>query len=113
MIELSSGSMRTNISDKLTDERFAKMSKAFEEEQYQLKKSISTIKKTLSKHENEKLNIKRFMDRVKKYTQLETLIVEIVNELIEKIVIHKPEWTKRNRILTIDIYYSFIGIVKN
>ncbi|MCB5955904.1 DUF4368 domain-containing protein [Enterococcus sp. CWB-B31] len=50
------------------------------------------------------------MDRVKKYTQLEALNVESVNELLDKNVIHKPEGTKRNRILTIDI---FIGNLKD
>ena len=49
------------------------------------------------------------MARISKYTELPELTVEIVNELIDKIVIHKPTCTKRNRIIQIDIYYNFIG----
>ena len=42
-----------------------------------------------------------------------TITVEIVNELIDKIVIHKPTGTKRNCIIQIDIYYNFIGKLNN
>ncbi|HEM5148706.1 TPA: DUF4368 domain-containing protein, partial [Streptococcus suis] len=49
------------------------------------------------------------MTRISKYTQVLELTVEMVNELINKIVIHKPTSTKRNRIIQIDIYYNFIG----
>ena len=55
------------------------------------------------------MNISKFMTRISKYTELPKLTVEIVNELIDKIVIHKPTGTKRNRIIQIDIYYNFIG----
>ena len=33
--------------------------------------------------------------------------------MIDKIVIHKPTGTKRNRIIQIDIYYNFIGKLNN
>ena len=53
------------------------------------------------------------MARISKYTELPKLTVEIVNELIDKIVIQKPTGTKRNRIIKIDIYYNFIGKLNN
>lgn len=53
------------------------------------------------------------MTRISKYTQVLELTVEMVNELINKIVIHKPTSTKRNRIILIDIYYNFIGKLNN
>ena len=53
------------------------------------------------------------MARISKYTELSKLTVEIVNELIDKIVIQKPTGTKRNRIIQIDFYYNFIGKLNN
>ncbi|MCY7019543.1 DUF4368 domain-containing protein [Streptococcus sanguinis] len=53
------------------------------------------------------------MARISKYTELPELSVEIVNDLIDKIVIQKPTGTKRNRIIQIDICYNFIGKVNN
>ena len=53
------------------------------------------------------------MAKISKYTQVLELTVEMVNELIDKIMIQKPTGTNRNRIIQIDIYYNFIGKLNN
>lgn len=93
-----------------------KLSQSYEEEQKQLQTSISDLTEKLAKQQEDSLNISKFMARISKYTELPELTVEIVNELIDKIdkiVIHKPTGTKRNRIIQIDIYYNFIGKLNN
>ena len=102
-----------NLLGKISDERFVKLSQAYEEEQKQLQTSISDLTNKLTKQQEDSLNISKFMTRISKYTELPELTVEIVNELIDKIVIHKPTGTKRNRIIQIDIYYNFIGKLNN
>ena len=102
-----------NLLGKISDERFVKLSQSYEEEQKQLQTSISDLTEKLAKQQEDSLNISKFMARVSKYTELPELTVEIVNELIDKIVIHKPTGTKRNRIIQIDIYYNFIGRLNN
>ena len=102
-----------NLLGKISDERFVKLSRSYEEEQKQLQTSISDLTEKLAKQQEDSLNISKFMARISKYTKLPELTVEIVNELIDKIVIHKPTGTKRNRIIQIDIYYNFIGKLNN
>ena len=102
-----------NLLGKISDERFVKLSQSYEEEQKQLQASISDLTEKLTKQQEDSLNISKFMTRILKYTELPELTVEIVNELIDKIVIHKPTGTKRNRIIQIDIYYNFIGRLNN
>ena len=102
-----------NLLGKISDERFVKLSQSYEEEQKQLQTSISDLTEKLTKQQEDSLNISKFMARILKYTELPELTVEIVNELIDKIVIHKPTGTKRNRIIQIDIYYNFIGKLNN
>ena len=102
-----------NLLGKISDERFVKLSQSYEEEQKQLQTSISDLTEKLAKQQEGNLNISKFMARISKYTKLPELTVEIVNELIDKIVIHKPTGTKRNRIIQIDIYYNFIGKLNN
>lgn len=102
-----------NLLGKISDERFVKLSQSYEEEQKQLQTSISDLTEKLAKQQEDSLNISKFMARISKYTELPKLTVEIVNELIDKIVIHKPIGTKRNRIIQIDIYYNFIGKLNN
>ncbi len=102
-----------NLLGKISDERFVKLSQSYEEEQRQLQTSISDLTEKLAKQQEDNLNISKFMTRILKYTELPELTVEIVNELIDKIIIHKPTGTKRNRIIQIDIYYNFIGKLNN
>lgn len=102
-----------NLLGKISDERFVKLSQSYEEEQKQLQTSISDLTEKLAKQQEDSLNISKFMARISKYTELPKLTVEIVNELIDKIVIQKPTGTKRNRIIQIDIYYNFIGKLNN
>lgn len=102
-----------NLLGKISDERFVKLSQSYEEEQEQLQTSISDLTEKLTQQQEDSLNISKFMARISKYTELPELTVEIVNELIDKIVIHKPTGTKRNRIIQIDIYYNFIGKLNN
>ena len=102
-----------NLLGKISDERFVKLSQSYEEEQKQLQTSISDLTEKLTKQQEDSLNISKFMARISKYTKLPELTVEIVNELIDKIVIHKLTGTKRNRIIQIDIYYNFIGKLNN
>ena len=102
-----------NLLGKISDERFVKLSQSYEEEQQQLQTSISDLTEKLAKQQEDNLNISKFMTRILKYTELPELTVEIVNELIDKIEIHKPTGTKRNRIIQIDIYYNFIGKLNN
>ena len=102
-----------NLLGKISDERFVKLSQSYEEEQKQLQTSISDLTEKIAKQQEDSLNISKFMTRILKYTELPELTVEIVNELIDKIVIHKPTGTKRNRIIQIDIYYNFIGKLNN
>lgn len=102
-----------NLLGKISDERFVKLSQTYEEEQKQLQTSISDLTEKLAKQQEDSLNISKFMTRISKYTQVSELTVEMVNELIDKIVIHRPTGTKRNRIIQIDIYYNFIGKLNN
>lgn len=78
-----------------------------------LQTSISDLTKKLAKQQEDSSNISKFMTRISKYTQVSELTVEMINELIDKIVIHKLTGTKRNRIIQIDIYYNFIGKLNN
>ena len=102
-----------NLLGKISNERFVKLSQSYEEEQKQLQASISDLTEKLAQQQEDSLNISKFMARISKYTELPELTVEIVNELIDKIVIQKPTGTKRNRIIQVDIYYNFVGKLNN
>jgi len=93
----------------LTDERFAKMSTTYEQEQQQLESSTAELRKTVEAGEQQKINIKSFLKLVKSYTEPEQLTPEILHMFVEKIVIHAPDYSSGHRTQQIDIYYNFVG----
>lgn len=98
-----------NLLGKISDERFNTLSKSYEAEQAELKQLVQQLESQLKKATTNERNIERFIGKIRSYTHIESLSVALVNELIDKIVIHKPIGTGRNRTIEIDIYYNFIG----
>lgn len=70
---------------------------------------IDELETRLSKQKEDVKNVEKFLEIVRKYTTLESLTPSIVNELIDRIEIHKPDKSTGKRIQQIDIYYRFVG----
>ena len=100
-----------NISGKITDERFATLSMNYEKEQKDLKEKISKLNTTLDKFSQIEVDLKAFIDKVRKYTKIKELTPEIVNELIDKIYIYEKVKIGGNKHQQIDIHYAGVGII--
>ena len=100
-----------NLSGKLSDERFRRLSYNYDKEQQELKQKIEQLKEKLNTTENKSENLNQFLINVKKYTEIKELSIEILNELIEKIVIHQYKKINKKYEQTIDIYYRGVGII--
>lgn len=98
-----------NVSGKLTDERFAKMSATYEKEQKELETSTAEMWKQVEACEQQAVNVKSFLKLVKSYTEPQRLTAEILHMFIENIVVHDGDWSSGHRIQQIDIYYNFVG----
>lgn len=99
-----------NISGKLSDERFMKLSKGYEEEQHTLQKEQTSLEKELQKEEKQSVDVKQFLSVVRKYTNLTELTPEIVHEFIDKIIVHAPDKSSGKRLQEIEIIYNHIGV---
>lgn len=100
-----------NASGKLSDERFMMITKRFDDEQIALKKKISALKAEIDAEERHKHSAATFLRTVKKYTDIQELTPLILNELVEKIVVHHAQGRGKNRTQQLDIHYNFIGIL--
>ena len=98
-----------NIVGKLSDERFMKMSKVYEEEQRTLQAEADTIQNELQQEEKKSVDVKRFLAIVKKYTNLTELTPEILREFVDKIIVHAPDKSSGRRLQEIEIIYNHIG----
>ena len=54
-------------------------------------------------------NVERFLTLAKKYTDFSELTTPMINEFIEKIIVHAPEKVDGDRTQEVDIYLKFIG----
>lgn len=100
-----------NASGKISDERFSKMSAAYEAEQAELSRTISEYSSALTEQTNQAQNAKKFLNIVKKYSRITELTPQILREFIEKIVVHAPDKSSGQRVVQIDIHYNFIGTI--
>ena len=98
-----------NLSGKLSDSRFSKMSADYEKEQQELESDYAELKKTVDAFEEKDLNIKSFLKCVRKYTEPCELTPDILHELVEKIIVYAPDKSSGHRTQQIDIYYNFVG----
>lgn len=98
-----------NIIGKLSDERFMKMSKGYEDEQHTLQAEADEIQNELQQEEKKSVDVKRFLAIVKKYTDLTELTPEILREFIDKIIVHAPDKSSGRRLQEIEIIYNHIG----
>ena len=100
-----------NVSGKITDEMFSNFSTNYTNEQKDLKEKIEILNKSISTTEQKEIAITSFVDKVKKYTEVKELTPEIINELIDKILVHQQTKVNGKKYQQLDIYYSGVGII--
>lgn len=98
-----------NVSGKIDDARFAKMSKRYEQEQGENAKKIKALRLELKKDESKRMDIDDFLETVRRYTDATTITKRMVAELIDHIEVYHAE--KQNGVTNqrVVIYYNCIG----
>ena len=101
-----------NVSGKLSDDRFARMSRRYEEEQKELAEKIKALRTEIDKQSSQSMTTDLFISLVRKYTRARKLTPRMLNELIEKIEVFNAEkidgvWEQRLR-----IHYNCVGVIE-
>ena len=95
--------------DKVDDKRFRNLLKGYEEEQESLKMSNEEKTNRIIEASSKTKNANQFMSIIKKYTDIKELDSRILNEFIDKIIVHEPDYEENVRKQQVDIHYKFIG----
>ena len=101
-----------NVSGKLSDDRFAKMSRRYEDEQKELAEKIKKLRSEIEKQSSRSMTTDMFIGLVRKYTRAKKLTPRMLNELVEKIEVFNAEkidgvWEQRLR-----IHYNCVGTIE-
>ena len=98
-----------NLSGKISDERFAKMTASYEAEQHTLESRVVELKGTMTAEHHSALNVDHFLALVQKYTDIHELTAEMIREFVEKILVYKAERIDGRRAQRIKIVWNCIG----
>lgn len=98
-----------NISGKLSDERFTKMSIRYESEQKENSDRIKKLTSEIEKQSNRTTSTNMFISLVRKYTRARKLTPRMLNELVEKIEVYNAEKIDGEWVQRLRIHYNCVG----
>ena len=99
-----------NILGKLSDSRYATLDAQYEKEQTELTAEISVLEKAIKSYEKHEKDADRFIALIDKYENFDKLTIAMLNEFIEKILVHERD--RKGSIQTtqeVEIYFNFVG----
>lgn len=100
-----------NVAGRVSDERFAMMSRSYEDEQMQLKAELQTLQQEIEVQERQIEDLEQFIHRVRKYADLQELTPYALRELVKAIYIGAPDKSSGKRRQEIRIEYDLVGYI--
>ena len=98
------------ILNKIPNNRYEILNNQYETEQLTLSKEIKDLEIAISRYEKETDRARKFISLISRYENFDELTTTMINEFIEKIIIHerdrKGSQTSKQKI---EIYFNFIG----
>ena len=94
---------------RISEERFDGLLAEYEAEQRTLRDDVAEAERQIAAFEEETANAGQFLELAKKYTDFSELTTPMINEFIEKIMVHAPDRSDGDRVQEVDIYLKFIG----
>ena len=99
-----------NATGKLPDKHFTRLLAEYDEEQAALEASMTEWQEQIENWNADKLKTEKFIELVKRYTDFSELTTPMLNEFIEKVVVHEATGGRgSSRRQRLDIYLNFIG----
>ena len=94
---------------RINDKRFDSLLAEYEAEQKELQASVKAAEEHLSSFEEDTARVEQFMELAKRYTDFSELTTMMINEFIDKILVHAPKKVDGDRVQEVEIYLKFIG----
>ncbi len=105
------GLYEANVLGKITDERFSKMMGKYEAQQKTLIEETAKLERALEQAEQDKVDLRVFLETIRKCTDIKELTPALVNRLIQRIEVHKSEKVDGRKRVKLDIYFTAVGLI--
>lgn len=97
---------------KISEVRYQAMAPGYEAEQASLQERVSQLREQLAHTQEVQDNVEQFVPLIQKYTDIQELTPHILNELIEKIVVHEKKVEEDgSKSQMVEIHYIFVGCI--
>ena len=100
-----------NVASRISDDRFVMMSRAYEDEQRELKAEAEVLRQEIETQEQQNRNLELFIQKVRKYADMTELTPYAAHELIKAIYVGAPDKSSGKRRQSIHICYDLIGFI--
>ena len=94
---------------RMDEKRFGLLSAGYEKEQDELEQALAADQASLDQFNEDTDRADKFLALAKKYTDFSELTPAMLNEFVEKIMLHAPDRSTGERVQEIEIYLKFIG----
>ena len=98
-----------NALGKISDERFEKMSSAYESEQKELAQKRDELRTKIRAEEKKTQSTNQFLETIRKYETVTELNRSMLVELIDSIYVYQAEGTGKDRKQRVEINYRFLA----
>jgi DNA invertase Pin-like site-specific DNA recombinase len=108
---LIKGLYEDKVAGSLSVKRFEILSREYEDEQEELERQITELRSGLNRFVKDGDRAEKFIKIARRYTDFTELTGPMLNEFVEKIVVHEPEGERQGygRVQKVEIYLNFIG----
>ena len=97
---------------KISEARYQAMAPGYETEQASLQERVSRLREQLAHTQEVQDNVEQFVPLIQKYTDIQELTPHILNELVEKIVVHEKKVEEDgSKSQMVEIHYKFVGCI--
>lgn len=98
-----------NATGRIPDKHFDRMLTDYDREQSGLEQTVSELEQAIATQEQDYESPQKFIALVNRYTDFTELTAPMLNEFIEKVVVHEATGGRAHRKQKVDIYFNFIG----
>lgn len=99
----------SNIAGKISDKRFKLLSDKYEQEQEELERDIAREEGELNQYQESEVNVEKFSELVRRYKNFDVLTTPMLNEFVDKVVVHQAEKIDGERSQEVEVYLNYVG----
>lgn len=95
--------------DKIPENHFSELLAGYDAEQKNLDAELERLQAEIDRYNTDSVRADRFLELVKRHTEFTELTPTLLNEFVEKVVVHEAVKIEGKRTMQVDIYLNFIG----